>query len=285
VVGSSRPDLDALGAAVVLSVALDAPVQVVDGPEAPNSTVDLQALYESRRIGIEVTRLVDEETRRFWSSARKRDFGSFRRISTKGIRCTWFLRLENQTTSLAAIETVLVRELLDLEQRLNLGDVLPTDGDHESGTRVPVPHGLARLGVQDIEFLLPHGDFPSHVVIAPPSIRQDATYAISELPRLVAGNLPKLLLADVDERQLFVWVDAQHESYLDFRGGQPNLSVNPQLPPGLDAIWVSEAVPIGGIFTTHLWRFEEKHGWTDESRPEKFVRALRVAEQAEGLWL
>jgi hypothetical protein len=161
---------------------------------------------------------------------------------------------------------------LSQEQTHLVGDVLhdPDRGDL-SARSVPAIRGLRALGARSGGPIGTMTGGPSSLSVGTVGSRVANGSAVhTAVEREAVNNASKLLRADADERQLFLWVDDTDPGCVEELTSFHLPLARPELPNGVDVVWVAlwmqSTTPWSNVHA--LWRYADPTGWQIQRVPQ-----------------
>jgi hypothetical protein len=237
----------------------------LDGPTAPDGTPDFQIdLSDGRRVILDVTAATKDRTVKE-AIAFNNDW------SAPELHSDWVVR---HVKDLEGTETVYVKELVERLKPI----LVELEGSETPEVIVPLggvhPHaveGLSSLGIQRVQNRGPRQDESGGAILF---IRSSSTSGDpGEINRVAQeraeAKADSLSKQDGDEHHVFVWFDStQPAAELALHAGTLP-GVGPELPAGVDAIWVTNyGPPVGGTITPgRLLRTGVDGGWLEVQVP------------------
>lgn len=256
-----------LAAGQFLAKALDGRRVACDIAGAPDGTHDFEIeVSDGPRIALEVTSSADEKVLSLLSAALKREWLG------PGLANDWQIGIEHAAAPIdmrrlmaGAVPILSVFEshgCLDVDIRVS-----PQHRKPPTGTPQPVAdamQGLFDLGAILARSLGPRRDVEAKLFVSAHGGASSNHGRVNELVEAAAAsNAAKLAAADVDERHLFVWLNASEadaELAISTLGPPPS---PPALPPGVDVVWLAtQAAPgHGSAGVGRLLRVRPPNGW------------------------
>jgi hypothetical protein len=234
-----------------------------DLPGGPNSQPDFEIDTGSRTIALEVTSTTVEEVRSFWDAVGKELWDC-----TK-LTCGWSISLTAAGPGSRGAPVRVVRKTI--EDNLL---VLETADCRHFGPPHPLPAdptvaeavgSLFALGVRAGGCIgpPPHSDIPARIMIGTtgPAGISDPAHINRAAENAMQANIDKLRHAQVDERQLFIWVDStDHACFAPLSFGTLPAD-QPRFLDGIDKIWVAAYLPGPTVPTSVLWTVVPPRPW------------------------
>ena len=233
---------------------------------AADKTPDFAVWGSGPRIALEVTMAATQEVKGFWDAILSQEwFGST-------ITCGWSISLASAGPGRRGPSIRAIRA--EVEQHLR---VLEDEGQEQFG-RAYGRRGVSQRASAAIAALDSLGVRAGSNCGPPPAGCEpliltgtsdgggwiDCNAVVSAVESEAPKNIEKLRAADADTRQLFVWVETSDiVTYSAISaGGLPDRS--PNLPSGLDRVWVSPWQRGDTVPSCVLWSYSVADGWKSE---------------------
>lgn len=234
---------------------------------APDKTPDFAVWGNGPRISLEVTMAATREVKGFWDAILHQEwFGTI-------IACGWSISLASagpgrRGPSIRAIRAEVERHLrvLEDEGQEKFGNAFGRRAVSERAAEAVA--ALAALGVRAGSNCGPPPAGCAPLILTGTSDGGgwvDSNTVVSAVEREAPKNIEKLRNAEADERHLFVWVETSDIATFAAisSSGLPDRA--PNLPAGLDCVWVSPWQRGDTVPSCILWSYSLQVGWGSET--------------------
>ncbi|MDZ5447797.1 hypothetical protein U2F26_34715 [Micromonospora sp. 4G57] len=241
-------------AGLCVQATLRVPVETTDRRDGQRA-VDLRANYAGRTLAIEVKRVVDAALRESSVAASRLGY-----VRDERLRLSWHVSLEHRANWKDAAAN-LPRILLELEA-LNFPGGPPW---HLASVEALLEEDLGRLRVGGLWPSPPTEKHPPGFYLMPEGWGA-AVPGIEAIPDFLGSLLAddamarlraQLRAANADERHAFLWLGWENaEAWALDEPGEKLPATTPQLPEGIDAVWVG-----GTTVGARLIAWLPRRGW------------------------